>query len=334
MFNDLPVFGVCGWSGSGKTALLENVLPLLSQRRLRVVVVKHDVHGITQEASGKDSERIYYAGADVVVHGSDQSLTRYHGRDELLLVPQFAELAERYDLILIEGYKHAPWPKVWLTKSDESAPLQGIGNLAAVLPWNTDRKAALAAILDDFLQKTMNRTPIFGCVLIGGKSTRMGAPKNLLPCVDGSQVTWLHRTVSLLEQFCRQVVLAGAGSVPEDLQQLPRMVDAMETEGPMAGLLAAMRWAPRASWLLAACDLPTLSCGALKWLMAQRRPGVWAVLPCIEMIGPVEPLLAWYDFRCRPILEELAIAGSCGLQGLASHPKAMRAIVPPKWISA
>ncbi len=95
-----------------------------------------------------------------------------------------------------------------------------------------------------------------------------------------------------------------------------------------------MVWAPRATWLLAACDLPGMSSHALEWLLAERRPGNWAVLPCIEMAGPVEPLLAWYDFRCRPLLEKLAMAGNCGLQGLASHPKAKRAVVPPELISA
>src|SRR3972149_4034102 len=280
MFNDLPIFGICGWSGSGKTTLLESILPLLSERGLRVVVVKHDVHGITPETPDKDSERLFRAGADVIVHGPGGSLSRCSACDEVQLETQLSRLAEQYDLILIEGYKHAPWPKVWLTKSDESAPLQGISNLVGILPWDTDRTAALTAILDDFLQKMLNCTPIFGCVLIGGKSTRMGTPKHLLPCADGTRQTWLHRTVSLLQKVCQKVVLAGAGTVPDDLQQLPHMVDAMETEGPMAGLLAAMRWAPRASWLLTACDLPNLSCDALKWLAAQRRPGVWAVLPC------------------------------------------------------
>jgi molybdopterin-guanine dinucleotide biosynthesis protein MobB len=334
MYRHLPIFGVCGWSGAGKTTLLESVLPMLLKRGLRVVVVKHDVHGITPDTPDKDSRRLYRAGADVAVHGPGKSFSWCSACDEDQLETQLSRLAEQYDLILVEGYKLAPWPKVWLTKCNELAPPEEIDNIAAVLPWDTDRTTALMALLDVFLQKIMTGTPIFGCVLIGGKSTRMGTPKHLLPCGDGSQQTWLHSTVRLLQKVCHNIVLAGAGTVPDDLQQLPRMVDAMETEGPMAGLLAAMRWAPRASWLLAACDLPTLSCGALKWLLAERRPGVWAVLPCIEMTGPVEPLLAWYDFRCLPILEKLAIADNCSLQGLANHPKTKRAVVPLEWIYA
>ena len=334
MFNDLPVFGVCGWSGSGKTALLESVLPLLLERGLRVVVVKHDVHGITQESPEKDSQRLFCTGADVLLHAPGESVLRCKSRDEHSLETDLSQLAQRYDLILVEGYKRAPWPKVWLTKCDESAPPQDIGHLLGILPWDTDRTAALVAILDAYLKDMLNRAAIFGCILIGGKSTRMGLPKHLLPCADGSGQTWLHRTANLLEQLCRKIVLAGAGAVPGDLQHVPRMADAVEIEGPMAGLLAAMRWAPHATWLLAACDLPGLSLDALKWLVAQRRPGVWAVIPYLDEPRRVEPLLACYDFRCRTILEQFAMAGGCSLQEMAGHPKILKAAVPPELTSA
>ena len=65
MFESLPIFGVCGYSGSGKTTLLEQVVPRLLRRGLRVVVVKHDVHGIAPPAPNKDDDRLFRAGADV-----------------------------------------------------------------------------------------------------------------------------------------------------------------------------------------------------------------------------------------------------------------------------
>jgi molybdopterin-guanine dinucleotide biosynthesis protein MobB len=334
MYNNLPIFGVCGWSGSGKTTLLESALPTLLNRELSVVAVKHDVHGISQESSRKDNELIFHAGADAIVHGPGEMLSRCRVCDESRLNTQLSQLTEQYDLILVEGYKRAPWPKVWLTTNNESTPPQGVVNVTAVLPWDTNRKAALVAILDDFLQNTLHKTPIFGCVLIGGKSTRMGMPKHLLPCADGNPQTWLHHIVGLMQKVCHKVVLAGAGTVPEDLQHLPRMVDVMEIEGPMAGLLAAMRWAPRAIWLLAACDLPGLTSDALKWLLAQRRPGIWAVLPRLNGTNCIEPILACYDFRCRLIFEQFVVAGDSSLQKMATHQKAMRVVVPPELSSA
>ena len=77
----------------------------------------------------------------------------------------------------------------------------------------------------------------------------------------------------------------------------------------MAGILAAMRWAPHASWLIAACDLPNLSVAALRWLLSTRRPGVWATVPRLPGSPGVEPLLAHYDPRARAWLDDLAAEG-------------------------
>ncbi|HXT51259.1 MAG TPA: molybdopterin-guanine dinucleotide biosynthesis protein MobB, partial [Thermoanaerobaculia bacterium] len=59
------VVGVAGWSGSGKTTLLERVVPALVADGLSVVVVKHDAHGLALDVAGKDSDRLFRAGAEV-----------------------------------------------------------------------------------------------------------------------------------------------------------------------------------------------------------------------------------------------------------------------------
>ena len=61
---------------------------------------------------------------------------------------------------------------------------------------------------------------------------------------------------------------------------------------------------------MAACDLPLLSVDALEWLLAGRRPGTWALLPRLDQSPGVEPLLAYYDFRARRLLESVALRGS------------------------
>jgi molybdopterin-guanine dinucleotide biosynthesis protein A len=175
---------------------------------------------------------------------------------------------------------------------------------------------------------------VFGCILIGGGSTRMGRPKHLLPCADDATQTWLHRTLRVLQPICRQVVLAGGGAVPEDLASLPKLPDPPGIAGPMAGLLSAMRWAPRASWLLAACDLPRLSQEAVEWILAQRAAGVWAVLPRLADRPHVEPLLAWYDFRCHGPLESMAVAGCRKLRELAGHPQTRILTIPASLVDA
>jgi molybdopterin-guanine dinucleotide biosynthesis protein A len=127
--------------------------------------------------------------------------------------------------------------------------------------------------------------------------------------------------------------VVGEGTVPEFLDNLVRLTDAPDARGPMAGILAAMRWAPHASWLVVACDLPALSAKALDWLLATRAPGRWATLPRLEGSGRVEPLLAHYDFRARALLEERAADGNFALQDL-SQSRAVYAPSPPAGLAA
>jgi molybdopterin-guanine dinucleotide biosynthesis protein A len=149
-------------------------------------------------------------------------------------------------------------------------------------------------------------TPVFGCILIGGKSSRMGEPKHL---IDENGTTWLQKTHALLEQVTEKVVIAGAGDVPREFNGCVRLSDVSDTAGPMAGILAAMRWAPCASWLVTACDMPHLSAEALQWLLASRAPGVWATIPRLSASPRVEPLLAYYDPKARDLLEDMVARG-------------------------
>ncbi len=103
----------------------------------------------------------------------------------------------------------------------------------------------------------------------------------------------------------------------------------------MAGMLSAMRWAPRASWIVAACDLPNLSVDALQWLASFRSPGVWAALPRLAGARGIEPLLAYYDFRAHGLLERLVAAGSYKPADLIANPKVLTpspsAALAPAW---
>jgi molybdopterin-guanine dinucleotide biosynthesis protein A len=85
-----------------------------------------------------------------------------------------------------------------------------------------------------------------------------------------------------------------------------------------------MRWAPWATWLVAACDLPNVSREALEWLLSTCAPGIWATLPRLGRgRRGVEPLLAHYDFRARAILEDLAAAEKRAPSRAADHPKVL-----------
>ncbi len=327
MIDDLPIFAICGWTGSGKTTLIEKVLPLFCKKGLKVAVVKHDVHGIDADRPGKDSDRFFQVGADVLLQGPGEAFFRTHREtdsDDLFLTLQL--LAAKYDLILLEGHKGTPLRKVWLLSEGETSPPPEVSNVVTAMPRDSDRLGTIVPILEKFLVDQWLKTPVFGCVLIGGNSARMGTPKHLLSS-DGR--TWLERTGELLQQSCERIVIAGTGALPDGLSNYERLDDVPDTKGPMGGLLAAMRWAPQASWLVTACDLPDLSNEALKWLLSTRAPGVWATLPRLENACGVEPLLSHYDFRSQLLLEQQASSGNFKLSDIASHPKVASPSVPP-----
>ncbi len=331
MPDDLPIFGICGHSGSGKTTLLEAVVPRLRERGLEVAVVKHDVHGLDFDRAGKDSDRLFRTGADVYLADPEQHLSRRHPTSRLASRPLLRKLGRRYDLVLVEGFKDLPLPKVWLLGQDEEAPPEGSAEVIAHLGRDADRRASFLRTIEAWLPERWLKTPAFGCVLVGGASVRMGRPKHLLE-KDGR--TWLERTVDLLERVTEEVAIVGKGEVPEALANHLRLPDVPEAKGPLSGILAAMRWAPGATWLVAACDLPDLGEEALRWLLETRAPGVWATLPRGEEHPDVEPLLAHYDLRARPLLEHLAAEGDFRLSHLASHAKVITPSPPPELASA
>ena len=86
---------------------------------------------------------------------------------------------------------------------------------------------------------------------------------------------------------------------------------------------------------MAACDLPLLSLPALEWLLSTRAPGVWATLPQLRgQDGRIEPLLAHYDFRSLPLLENRAAEGDFSLARLGTHPKVIVPSPPSSLVPA
>ena len=71
-----PVLAVCGFSGAGKTTLLESAIPRLIERGLTVAVVKHDAHGFEVDRPGKDSDRLFRAGATITLSGQQEQFER------------------------------------------------------------------------------------------------------------------------------------------------------------------------------------------------------------------------------------------------------------------
>ncbi|HWS74872.1 MAG TPA: molybdopterin-guanine dinucleotide biosynthesis protein B [Quisquiliibacterium sp.] len=132
----MQVFGFAGWSGSGKTTLIEQLIPRLVGRGLRVSLIKHAHHSFDIDKPGKDSWRHREAGATEVLIASDKRWVLMHelrGEHGPTLDEQVALLSP-CDLVLVEGYKAAPIPKIEVHRSANGKPLlhPGDPNIVAV----------------------------------------------------------------------------------------------------------------------------------------------------------------------------------------------------------
>ncbi|MGL6117359.1 molybdopterin-guanine dinucleotide biosynthesis protein MobB [Plesiomonas sp.] len=125
----LPILGIVGYSGSGKTTLLKMLLPLLRQRGIRPALIKHTHHDVDVDTPGKDSFELRKAGADQTIVVCDQ---RWALMAETPHVPaSLAALCHQLDsttldLVLVEGFKHEPIPKIMLYRAAVKKPLTSL----------------------------------------------------------------------------------------------------------------------------------------------------------------------------------------------------------------
>lgn len=110
-----PMVAVTGWSGSGKTTFLRGLIPALVRRGLRVAVIKHDAHGFEMDREGKDTWLLSRAGAEsVALLGPHQWAALGSGERDLV---QLRRCLPPVDLILGEGFKYSPLPKLEICRS-------------------------------------------------------------------------------------------------------------------------------------------------------------------------------------------------------------------------
>jgi molybdopterin-guanine dinucleotide biosynthesis protein B len=107
------VIGVCGYSNSGKTLLLEQLVPRLAGRSLRVAVIKSCGEPVEADRPGKDTDRLFAAGADVMANGPNEAFLRLHA-GRLPLEECLRRLPDGYDLVLVEGFRQSDIPKLRL----------------------------------------------------------------------------------------------------------------------------------------------------------------------------------------------------------------------------
>ena len=126
----MRIFGLCGWSGSGKTTLMAAIIPELIVRGITVSTVKHAHHAFDLDQPGKDSWRHRESGAREVMIASGRRWALQHelrGAAE----PPLDELVAKMtpvDLLLIEGFKFHPHPKIEVYRPSLKKPARYPGD--------------------------------------------------------------------------------------------------------------------------------------------------------------------------------------------------------------
>ena len=164
-----------------------------------------------------------------------------------------------------------------------------------------------------------------GYVLAGGRSSRMGCDKALLPFRGGRLVESVAGAVRLA---AGSAVLVGHPRLYEHLGY-PAIADLYPGAGPLGGILTALHHSS-ADWnLVAACDMPELSAEFLKLLIdaTAGRPAADALVP-IGPSGRPEPLCAVYHRRSRRALERALGRGVRSVRAALTGLRAALVSVP------
>lgn len=125
------LFAVSGVKNSGKTTFCEKLIPALAAEGLRVAVIKHDGHEFEADVPGTDSSRCFAAGAvGTAVFSATKfcAVRRWSAPDLAALTALFPEA----DVILLEGFKHWPGPKIELVRRGNSTAPVCTGQVLAI----------------------------------------------------------------------------------------------------------------------------------------------------------------------------------------------------------
>lgn len=346
-----PLLAFCGFSGSGKTTLLSKLVQRLHAGGSNVGYLKHDAHGFSMDQAGKDTDRLRESGAQsVMIHHSEQTAVLHAG------APRWGEFEQVFadcHLLLVEGHKSLSLPKiVLLDQQDNMLNSLKAGEISAVealvgfesscpeLPpslsatpyFQRDDLNGILAFVREYFIRQLKR-PIYGLVMAGGYSMRMGRDKALLDYHGVPQLQHLHQ---LMQPHCEKLFVScrpeqwqrWQNQLPADLlQSMLPLYDRFLDFGPLSGLLTGMQAEREVDWLAIACDLPLLSEAVLETLISahqQQKQDLKASLATAfssHHDGLPEPLCTLYSPAMFPrLLQFLAQGYACPRKVLLNAP--------------
>lgn len=233
-----PVLGISGFAQSGKTTLLESLLLTLGQRGFKTLVIKNYGNDISLEDRQSDSFRLYHHGADSLLHDSTQGLIHQHHKHNLGMVLQM--IPGYYDLILVEGHRAAPIPKLWLQSffSNRDDVVPDDPYILTTLEATPDREQLALQHLDNWLTKTWHKLPLAAAIV--------GNWERLNP-------TALALTIKKCSMFASDVILLGSPPIPE-CAAIPQMPLIPQIPLWQSAFISAFRWNAHCRWLFVPPD--------------------------------------------------------------------------------
>ena len=193
----------------GKTELICKLIALAAARGFQVAAIKHSHKILEVDQPGKDTWRLRQAGAQSVALAAPGLLqVTYTPPEDLPAQAVLAALPGEADFVLIEGYKHGPWPKmVFVPPPEPGTPLPDYKNTIAYIS-----EAAVDTTLPVY---SRNQIPqilgfypamapdlITGAILAGGRSRRLGRDKATLPIAGRPLAHWVKAAISPLVHEC------------------------------------------------------------------------------------------------------------------------------------
>ncbi len=281
-----PFLCFAGFSGVGKTTLVEHMIRRFKEDKIRVGYYKHDAHRFQMDKEGKDTWRCQSAGAGIATINDPEHFAVI--AENPFKKRTITHALEQCDCILIEGYKKSPFNKIVFLDADGNLPIasddkyiraiihQGVVNdeLMQDLSVPLFNRDELEPIYQFVKQHFINcASPLYSAVFIGGQSKRMGRPKFSL---DYNGMAEPKRLVEHLGKIAEKAFLSAR---PEqdlaplgDIPGAGRINDEHYNLGPVGGLATLMGTHPESAWLVTACDMPFLDPASLEYIVSQRDP--------------------------------------------------------------
>jgi molybdenum cofactor guanylyltransferase len=175
---------------------------------------------------------------------------------------------------------------------------------------------------------------MFGLILAGGHSKRMGQDKALLSYAGRSQ---LARGFELLQPFCEQVLVStrNGQSLSGEHARFAQLPDSESFQeiGPIGGILTALSSRPMDAWLILACDLPFVREETIRFLLEQRDRQKVATAFISSRDGLPEPLCAIWEPASRPVIESFLGQGiKCPRKVLIKAQAHLLPLPDPQWL--